>query len=80
MDPKGCALCRQPFLEAQDNSERLDLAIQRMSLQEMLRNSDFGTRFGGHVRFWIYRSATWVLGTVGIVVAATSAMLGTLGH
>ena len=80
MDPKGCALCRQPFLVAQDKSERLDLAIQRMPLQEMLRNSDFGTRFGDHIRSWIYRSSTWVLGTVGIVAAATSAVLGTLGH
>ena len=80
MDPKGCALCREPFLAAQDKSERLDFAIQRMSLQEMLRNFDFGTRFGGHVRSWMYRSSTWVLGTVGIVAAATSAVLCTLGH
>ena len=38
--PKGFALCRQPLLEAQDQSERVELEILRILHQEMARDPD----------------------------------------
>ena len=49
--PKGFALCRQPLLDAQDQSERVELEILRILLQEMARDLDSGAKICS-ATFW----------------------------
>ena len=49
--PKGFALCHQPLLDAQDQSERVDLEILRILPQEMARDLDSGAQICS-ATFW----------------------------
>ena len=49
--PKGFALCRQPLLDAQDQSERVELEILRILPQEMARDLDSGAQICS-ATFW----------------------------
>ena len=49
--PKGFALCRQPLLDAQDQSERVELEILRILPQEMARDLDSGAKICS-ATFW----------------------------
>ena len=42
--PKGFALCRQPLLDAQDQSERVELEMLVILPQEMARDLDSGAK------------------------------------
>ena len=42
---QGFALCRQPFLVAQDKSERTDFEILRILILEIARKLDSGAKF-----------------------------------
>ena len=49
--PKGFALCRQPLLVPQDQSERVELEILRILPQEMARDLDSGAQICS-ATFW----------------------------
>ena len=49
--PKGFALCRQPLLDAQDQSERVDFKMLVILPQEMARDLDSGAQICS-ATFW----------------------------